>query len=47
MNEPEYNAALQRIEELIDCDPNPGSTAGKELEQLVNEVMDYEKDWLT
>ena len=43
MNQQEYEAALARIERLIDSDPPFDSPEGAELDALVSEVVVYEK----
>ncbi len=42
--EPDYEAALMRIDVLMDGDPEPASAAGEELELLSLLVENYEKE---
>ena len=42
--EPDYEAALARIDVLMDGDPEPASAAGEELELLSLLVENYEKE---
>lgn len=44
MNELEYEAALARIDTLIDSDPPLDSPEGAELDALVEQVLAYEKE---
>ena len=42
LNEFEYEAAMKRIEQLIDGDPELDSPEGQELDELVGQVVEYE-----
>lgn len=46
MNEIEYNEALKRLAELMEIagEADPDSVLGKELNRLVNAIMDYENE---
>lgn len=43
-NKKDYEAALKRIDELMDIDPNPKTTAGKEMKLLLYLVEKYEDE---
>jgi regulator of replication initiation timing len=43
MNNAEHLAKLKRIEQLMDLNPEPETTEGKELEALVTEVEKFER----
>lgn len=43
-NETDYREALADIEYLMDLDPDPSSYDGKELDELIDAVEDYEDD---
>jgi len=38
----QYDQAMERIEELFNIDPDPGTLEGKELRELASAVVDYE-----
>ncbi len=40
--EQDYQEALKLVEELIDCDPEPDSAEGEQLNLLTTHIQDYE-----
>lgn len=42
LTETEYEAAMLRIEQLMDGDPELDSAEGKELDELVGACVEYE-----
>lgn len=43
MNAKEYDAAMARIEVLVDLDPLPDTPEGRELSALADQVIAWEK----
>lgn len=43
MSEHEYEVALARIEFLVEADPPFDSEVGRELDALVEQVLEYER----
>ncbi len=43
ITEQDYETALEQISKLMSLDPKRDSSEGKELDELVDEVMEYEE----